>query len=308
MVVYLDVIWLLNVLFDTMLLWMISIFLKREAKWWRLFLGGLLGSIIIISYVTPFAAYVNHPISKLLFSIGMIYVAFGFKRPRYFINNLLMLYFVTFLSGGFLMGMHFFIQWDDEMYTSVLKGSVQGFGDPISWMFVMFGLPVAWYFSKSRVESLEYAQIQYDQIVTITVFINSLQFKVKGLVDSGNQLQDPLSKSPVMIISISQIRDSFPEDLLKIIRSTDELMSSESELSPEWTDRIRFVPARSVGRTNQLLVAFKPDTILIEKGEEKWRVVKGLVSFTEETLSADDTFTCIVHPKMVSGPSVQSAS
>ncbi|MEI5906089.1 sigma-E processing peptidase SpoIIGA [Bacillus spongiae] len=308
MVIYLDVIWLLNVLFDTVLLWMTSFFLKREASWWKLLLGGFVGSTIIISYITPFAAYFNHPFSKLLFSALMVYVSFGFKRFRYFVNNLLMLYFVTFATGGFLLGTHFFIQWDERVYMSVLKGSVQGFGDPISWIFVMFGLPLAWYFSKGRVNDLELAQIQYDQLVNVTVNINQLCIKVKGIIDSGNQLVDPISKKPVMIVSIHQIRQQFPEPLLHAIESSDGFMNDDIDLGHEWTDRIRFIPARSIGKKNQLLVAFKPDSIVIEKGDENWKGSKGLISFTKDPLSADEAFACIVHPQMVSGPTVRSAS
>ena len=56
-----------------------------------------------------------------------------------------------------------------------------------------------------------------------------------------------------------------------------------------------------VGQEHQLIVAVKPDSILIEHSGAQYLCEKGLVSFTMKQLSADDAFQCIVHPKMLTG-------
>jgi stage II sporulation protein GA (sporulation sigma-E factor processing peptidase) len=78
-----------------------------------------------------------------------------------------------------------------------------------------------------------------------------------------------------------------------------------NEFPSEWQNRLRIVPCKVVGQEHQLIVAVKPDSILFEKNGEQFLCDKGLVSFTMQELSPDDSFQCIVHPKMLTGPKQQ---
>src|SRR5690606_10931898 len=119
-----------------------------------------------------------------------------------FMKCLMTFYLTTFLIGGSLIGIHYFIQFDFDLASSVALASIEGFGDPISWLFVLLGFPLVWHFSRQQFEMIEMTKIQYDQIVTVELELGGMQLKLKGLVDSGNQLYDPISKIPVMIASI----------------------------------------------------------------------------------------------------------
>jgi stage II sporulation protein GA (sporulation sigma-E factor processing peptidase) len=85
-------------------------------------------------------------------------------------------------------------------------------------------------------------------------------------------------------------------------------MSGNHSLSTEWEQRVRFIPAQSVGKKNQLLIAFKPDSIVIRKAQETWICKKGLVVFQNIVFSADDAFNCIVHPKMLASAPLKNVS
>ncbi|WP_064093788.1 sigma-E processing peptidase SpoIIGA [Rossellomorea aquimaris] len=308
MTLYLDVIWLLNLLVDFILLWFTGIILKRPLVYWRIGIGSLIGSIIILLAFSPYSPITGNPLVKLLFSIVMVFATFGFKRLRYFLTNLLMFYFVTFLTGGILIGTHYFLQFDPSAKSSVLLASIKGFGDPISWTFVMLVLPIAWYFSKGRIESIEHVKIQYDQLVDVTIQINNFQVNIKGLVDSGNQLQDPISKSPVMIVSLSEVLGDIPEEVHTLCGEIDDFFTNQNSIDSSWSDRIRIIPAQSVGRSSQLLAAIKPDLLKVKDTDTEWVVSNGLVVFRSDALSADGNFQGIVHPKMISQKPIQYVS
>lgn len=302
MAVYLDVIWTLNLLFDSFLLYLTAIFLKREIKLWRIFAGGLIGSFIVLLSFTPLNVYSSHPVSKLLCSILMVLTSFGFKRWRYFVNGLLALYFSTFLIGGALIGIHYFIQYDRKMTENILLSSVKGFGDPVSWIFILVGFPIAWHFSKKRFENMEMTKIQFEQLVCVDVDIEGHHFEFKGLVDSGNQLYDPISKMPVMFVSVKKQLEKMPEVIKSLAEEAESIIMGEGEISAEWQNRLRVIPYRVVGKEHQLVVAVKPDAITIRTRDEQFICEKGLISFTMQQLSAEEAFECIVHPKMLTGP------
>jgi stage II sporulation protein GA (sporulation sigma-E factor processing peptidase) len=300
--VYLDVIWVLNFLFDSLLLYLTAIFLKRSIRIWRLLAGGFIGSVIILLSFTPLNTISGNPVSKLLCSVLMILAVFGYKRWHFFVRALLTLYFSTFLIGGALIGAHYFIQYDSNLTTSVLLSNVQGFGDPISWLFILIGFPIAWHSSKAKIETIEMAKIQYDQIVSVSLKMYNEIFVFKGLVDSGNQLYDPLSKMPVMFVSIKNQLDSIPDPIKRLALDPELVLMVDESIPVEWKSQLRVIPCRVVGQEHQLIVAFKPDIIMIKKDDTVYECQKGLVSFTMQQLSSDDAFQCIVHPKMLTGP------
>ncbi|MHC0037251.1 sigma-E processing peptidase SpoIIGA [Pseudoneobacillus sp. C159] len=299
MTVYLDVIWFLNFLFDSLLLSLVAIMLKRSVRWWRIALGGLVGSTIILLNFTILASSANHPITKICFSFAMVLITFGYKRFRFFIKAVFFLYLATFLSGGTLIGVHYFIKFDSRLTDEVLIDSVKGFGDPISWLFVILGFPIVWYFSRKGVESLEITKIQYDQLVTVDLLIHDLACSFKGLIDSGNQLYDPITKSPVMIVSIESVKEQFPIELLQMIMNPESYIFGDCEIPVKWENKIKMIPCKVVGQDHQIVIAFKPDQLEIRTEKETINVTKALVSFTMQKLSGDDSFQCIVHPKML---------
>lgn len=299
MEVYLDIIWALNFLFDSLLLFLTAIILKRDVRLWRIFAGGLIGSIIILLSITPIHSYAGHPITKLFFSIVMVLTSFGFKRFRFFLRGLLTFYLMTFLIGGSLIGVHYFVKFDFNLSNTVLMASVKGFGDPISWLFVLLGFPIAWHFSKRNIEAIEITKIQYDSIVKVIIEINDVSYQFKGLIDSGNQLYDPISKMPVMFISIKKRIADFPNYLVEMAQNPEKFILGTEEVAPDWENRMRIIPYSVLGQEHQLIIAIKPDKILIEKEGELYHVERGLVSFSAQQLSPDDAFQCIVHPKML---------
>lgn len=308
MSIYLDVIWLLNFCFDALLLLLTAMILKRKIIKWRILLGAFIGSLLVLLVVSPFSAIGSHPVTKLLFSILIVGVAFGYNRFRYFIQGLLTFYFATFMIGGGMIGVHYFLEFDVQVFDGTILTQSNGYGNPISWGFVLLGFPILWYFSKNRIEEIETKQVFYDQIVTVKLTIEDVTLHLKGLVDSGNQLFDPITKSPVMILDTNKYEDLFPKTLIDQSKNIELLTNETTTETHKWESRVRLIPYRGVGQEHQFLLALKPDQITIFQGNEENIVKKGLVALNHTTLSTDGEYDCIIHPKMLVSASIQSAS
>ncbi len=303
--VYLDAIWLLNLCIDASLMLLTSIIIKRKIQLIRLFLSALIGSSIVLFMLTPYFSVVSHPLSKLLFSIIMVLVAFGFKRFRYFIQSLLTFYFSTFILGGGLIGVHFFLSSDIALLNGLISTNSSGAGSPISWLFVFIGFPILWYFSRARLEDIELNHLIHDQIVEVTICIDDQTLSLKGLIDSGNQLYDPITKYPVMILDVNSAKRFLPPEILGKSVGLDAL--TQNSVYHPWESRLRIVPYRGVGQENEFLVAIKPDLVSILQRNELIKVKKVLIGLSNSTLSTDGKFNCIIHPKMLLQSSIQSA-
>ena len=101
MKIYLDLVILINFCYDLLLLMSVSVILKRQAKLYRLIIASLLGTISIVMLFLPINKIVLF-LLKILFSVGMIIISFGFKSIKSFINNMIYLYMCSVILGGFL--------------------------------------------------------------------------------------------------------------------------------------------------------------------------------------------------------------
>ncbi|PDZ75286.1 sigma-E processing peptidase SpoIIGA [Bacillus pseudomycoides] len=305
LVVYADVVWLLNACIDFLLLLLTATVLKKKIKRWRLVLGTFIGSTIVIFAFTPFASMMTHPIMKLLYSLLIVYTAFGFSTFRDYTQIVFTFYFVTFMVGGGLIGTHFFLQTND-MVDGLVQAKAMSYGDPVSWMFVILGFPIIYYFSKKRIENVEVTKIHYDQIVQVNIRLVENEIKLDGLIDSGNQLHDPITKTPVMIMHISSLEHCLPTWLIEQIYSKTEIPQIP-ENDSGWATRLRLIPFRAVGVDHQFLWAIKPDVVQIYHEGSNMVVNKVLIGLNTQQLSTNGEYQCIIHPKMLISPKVTIA-
>lgn len=202
------------------------------------------------------------------------------------------------MTGGGLFAMHFFWQTELPFYHALPFSHSVSFGTGVSWIFVMIGFPLVWYFSKKRFETIEYKQIQYEQIVKVEIGIDGMTVQVNGLIDSGNQLQDPLTKTPVMIVNVQLLNPIFSEkDIIQILNV--ESFGMEQVLDERLLHRLKLVPYRVVGQSQRFLSAIKPDYVKITYKDEVHEIQKVLVGLNEKELSPEGVYDCIIHPKML---------
>jgi stage II sporulation protein GA (sporulation sigma-E factor processing peptidase) len=306
--IYLDVIWFLNVCFDSLLLWLTAIMLKRQIVLWRIVLGALIGSLLVLFMFTPFSLYVSHPFIKLLFSFFIVIASFGFKRFRYFIENLLTFYFATFMIGGGMIALHNLLQNDLSATAGAIITSSTGVGDPVSWLFVLLGFPTLWFFSHKRIDGIQEKKLRFDNIIDVVITLDEVKIALKGLIDSGNQLYDPITKTPVMIVDMNELKQILPQSIIENFTLAHVFNFTEEKDMEKWHHRLRIIPYRVVGKEQQFLLALKPDKIMIHYENQWLEVTRGLIGLNESNLSTDGEYQCIVHPKMVQTAKVLTAS
>lgn len=299
MTIYLDVIWLLNFFIDLILIWLTAYALKRQIRKWHFLLAALFASTVVFILFTSMAPIVYQPLGKLLFSAFIVLIAFGYKRFTYFMQNLFMFYFVTFVVGGGLFALHFFWQSPIEILDGIVLTKTTSFGSTFSWIFVITALPLIVYFTKRQFQQVETRKLDYERIVKVEVEIEGMTIQADGLVDSGNQLYDPLTKAPVMIMEKQLITKALPNlHLDRMLQLENVLNMTEEDSYHPFYNKLRIIPYRAVGRENEFLVAIKPNRVTIYDGEKKFEVRKVLIGIEEMKLSNENDYEAIIHPKM----------
>ena len=101
MKVYIDLLFLLNLIYDFLLLMTVSVTLKRNINYKRLLLGSLVGALSTFIIFFPLNKYLLL-VLKIIMGLIMLLVTFKYKNIKYFLHNLLYLYMTSVILAGFL--------------------------------------------------------------------------------------------------------------------------------------------------------------------------------------------------------------
>lgn len=205
MKLYIDLIILLNFFLDFILLFSVSLILKRNAKLIRILLGALVGGVSILSLFISVSSLTLFLI-KIFISIIMVIVTFSFRSLKFTLNNLLYLYLSSIILGGFLYYLN-----DELSYkNNGLLFFHSGFS--INWIIVVISAPIIifLYVLQTRKLKQEYAR-RYEVNI---VLLNDKEIRITGFYDTGNSLVDPYKKRPIILINKHLLKGYKPKFIL----------------------------------------------------------------------------------------------
>lgn len=291
---------------DLMLLMLVQILARNATRKVRLFFGAFIASCIVPLTIFYPNSFLDHFVGKMFYSLLIIFSTFGFKNLYRFIKLTLLFYFVSFAIGGGLMAIHFFLQ---RPITVTLDGVItfnQGYGDPVSWLFVIIGFPIIWLFTKRRMDEHVGEQVKYDQMYKIRLTMNHQSFESIGYIDSGNQLIDPLTKQPVVICDQPFLKQWFEEKEWEELRSIKEHLDLE-QLPKRWEDKFHVIPYQGVDGAHSFMLAIRAEELTIYYNNEILQAANVLIGIQFGVLEKDGQYHCLLHPLVIKQSITQSA-
>ncbi|MFB1098444.1 sigma-E processing peptidase SpoIIGA [Terribacillus sp. JSM ZJ617] len=305
MTIYLDAVWTLNLFLDWLLLLCTQAIARLQVPKLRIFAGAVVASLIVPVTVYFPESFLAHPAGKLLFSMLIIWTAFGFRSVTRFLKLLLLFYFVTFAVGGSLFAIHYMLQTQAAFTSASFLTVSTGYGDHVSWLFVAIVFPIALYFTKSRMDKQRFEQFRYDQLHNVQVSINGISHKTEGFIDSGNHLSDPLTKRPVVICDQLFLRNWFTEEDWQLLAQANSDLDMDL-LPKDWPYEFSVVPYQGVNGEGALMLVLKPDSILIEMEQLQIETDRVWIGIQFGNLTADRRYHCLLHPSLVHDASTQA--
>lgn len=289
-----------------MLLLLTQALAREYAKRYRLFIGAFVASLLVpitLFYPESFFASV---FGKLLYSIIIILSSFRFYTIYRTVKLLLLFYFVSFSVGGGLIAAHYLFQNPIGLSQGGFLTFDSGYGDPVSWMFVIIGFPLAWIYTKIRMDKHAVEKIRYDQMYPVTISVKNKSFSTTGYIDSGNQLIDPITKKAVIICDESFLKQWFSEDDWRSLKLAHDHLEVEN-IPKNWEKFIQLIPYQGVAGKSNFLFAIKPDQLIIYDEANEIVINKVLVGIQFGELTRDHRYHCLLHPQIFKLSAVHTA-
>lgn len=306
MEIYLDVVWALNFLLDFMLLMLTKALVRDNTKIIRIVFGAFIASLIVPITIYFPDHYINSFSGKIVYSFIIILSSFGYITVYRYLKLLFMFYFTTFAIGGGLVGLHFLFSNPITMSSSGIVTFNKGYGDPVSWLFVIIGFPVVWYFTKYRMDKHVSEKIRYDQLYPVTIEMKDQRYSTMGYIDSGNQLTDKLSNKPVVICDEVFLKQWFTEEDWLNLKEAYETLNMDL-IPQDWESRVQIVPYQGVAGSHSYLFTLRPDQLIVRYDNSQIVSQKLLIGIQFGELTKDKSYHCLLHPQIIKLSTIQSA-
>ncbi|MBE6156910.1 MAG: hypothetical protein E7161_04095 [Firmicutes bacterium] len=184
MTIYIDLLFILNFIYDGLILITVSTALKRKVPFKRIIFGSLIGGLSTFLIFIPINKYILF-ILKILAGLLMVLVTFKYKNIKYFANNVLYLYMCSVILAGFL----YFLKIEFKNLSYLISLSIA---------------PLILYLYIKEQNQLKKV-VNYYKEIFITLK-NNYVLELTGFIDSGNKLKDPITNKYIILINKNKIK------------------------------------------------------------------------------------------------------
>jgi stage II sporulation protein GA (sporulation sigma-E factor processing peptidase) len=274
MIVYIEFVIIDNMVIDYILLYIIFKCLKTSVRWWRLFISCMLGTAVAV--LLPLVSLVNILLFsiKLLTGLLMVYVCREYKTFKEFVTTAILFFLFTFLLGGIIIGIFFMLNIDYTLESNFNYISNIPIGLVLLTAFLL-GIIL-----KIAFERLYRKRNINNFIYNCELSLNNIKVTAKGFLDSGNQLYDNTTDSPVIITGRKTASKLFKEGLFY------------------GETKAKFLEFSTIGGKNKMLI-FKIDKLEIYIGKNLNIINNITLGISPYHIKGNEDYDLILHPAIL---------
>ena len=295
-VIYGDLFFLFNFFFDSLMLYGTAKLSCTDFRIWRLVLAGFVGGIYGILSVLPRFSFLGNQLVVLIFPALLLVMAFGRLPKEKALRLLCYYYLLAFAVNGIGMA------GKNLLHNCGLGGEIV----PIVF------LPVILIIILVRAGIVYFKKIIAEDGCLIHGLIEFAagQAELNVFLDTGNNLKDPVSGCPVMVVEYEAVCRILPKELCEeyakckseqkdILWLYDSIGAKYADT--DWFGRLSLVSFRSVGKKQGFLLGFRPDKFCVKNND-----CSVVVALYDGRLGGRQNFNAIVSPWILENKKIKS--
>ena len=262
---YLDVLFIMNLFINYLLLRSTAVLMGVSVPRVRSILGSAASAFGVCAFVclpvrvSCASLLPVHVVTSTL----MVKIGCKIKDAKNLVKGVVFLYLTGFLWGGM-----FFALYQSQDGLVLL---------PTLLLCVLF-----YEMTAVCIEKYRYNFKNRERSCEVTLYVKEKSKKVKGLYDTGNLLRDPVTGLPVSIVNGKVIRELFEEPL-----------ETCEEIKPH------YIPIRTVGTDQGVLLAVTIDGMDVVMGERHYHITHPVLALAKESVSFTQHYQLILNPSLI---------
>ncbi|MGE5629296.1 MAG: sigma-E processing peptidase SpoIIGA [Solirubrobacterales bacterium] len=260
MVVYIDMLLIENLIINCFLLEVTAKTLKVNLKLLPMLAAGILGSLYVLVLFYPKANLANTMAVKLIVAFLMIITAFRSRDKLFLIKACI----VFIMFSMLLAGLCIFIQFSEGVDISgsiILNFTIKKLFVSLMIFFISINRIVIFIKNRKEISQLIYK---------IDIVANDKTKSIMGFLDTGNELCEPITNTPVILVNEDIYRCFYSKDYEKL-----------------------YIPYRIFNGEKGTLEAFKADYINLYH-EKKVIRVNAVIALSNGTLSPAGDYEALI--------------
>lgn len=270
MTVYLDIVFLENLIMNLIIILAEAIVLNSLKQFARkLLASGLASFFYIFILFFPKLSFM-----QIFVSFIIMKVAFNTSSIKALLKRVILFYFISYLFGGLSFAMiSIFNDGKITVFDGVLVSDFSLFK---LFLCGVLGLLLVMIVLKKRKEHV---------FKDIEISFNNKTCVVRLLLDTGNLLVEPYTGKPVIIIEKNALKGVLDKD---IFDNFHDIIIGRKELPI----KMFLIPYKSIGNSSDFLLGFKPTYIRERKCEREY-IKDVVIGICEESLSSNNCYSGI---------------
>lgn len=270
MSVYIDIIFIENLLMNYIILFITGTVLKYKIDNKRIILSSILGSIYASVMYINIVRIVNNVIPKFILSVIMVQIAYKCKGIKNLIKDLIVFYLISFSFGGAAFFLLYYIKPEK---IKIVNGNYIGLY-PLK-ILILSGIiaSIIIIISLTIIKKVKMKKELYCKLA-----MKKDKEYIEAFIDSGNMLKDPITNNPVIVVEEEIIKRYYSKELLEYIEIIMKGGTSKyNELIKDEISKIRIIPFSSIGKENGMMVGIKTEKLYIYYEEELYEVEDAII-------------------------------
>lgn len=251
-VIYIDVLFLVNVFVNTFLILGVAVFMHLPLKPLRVGLGAAFGAVYSCTSFLDTYGLGESFVLRILCALFIMLLSFGLCSVVAAIKRTLCFTAITVITGMTLLALLYFTDMGIKL-GGIIRNGIFYFDIPTLWLILCvtgsFCLIVIGKKLSDKAPERSFCMIKLSRL--------GKTVEITALVDTGNLLTDPLTGKKVIIAEADILSPLFNFDIAN-------LCSGEN-----LPDGFRLIPYSSIGTENGLLAAFVPDSTYVNHDLKK---------------------------------------
>ena len=281
MTVYLDIVFLENIIINYIIIYTTGIISKAKIKQLKIFIGATIGAVYsIIYYILKLKIYSNI-IVKIILSIVIIYISFNPKNIKELSKQTLLFYLISFVFGGASIAIIYMTNTHNiTIQNGVLVGNYTIKTILIGIVVAHFTIIIAYNIIKTKIS-------KKDLICDICIDVEGKIIESKAMIDTGNLLKEPITNTPVIVMEHTLFYDIIPEEILN---HTQEILGGDlsaipKEIQENYISKIKVIPFSSLGKQNGMLLGIKGKNLKLNYKDEEKTIDKVIIGIYDKSLT-----------------------
>ena len=289
--VYVDVLFATNLAVNYLLLLATGKLAGRSVSARRLLIASAAGALYAVSALfLPLSAAYSLP-ARIAFGFFMVAFSFPGQRLQAFVTTSASFYICSAIVAGIAMALQYH-------RVSVLSDSATAPSGGVVHWWVMAASLVALATFPMMARAGGFQPGKPLPLLGLELEVAGRKVGLTGLVDTGNNLRDPVSGLPVVVVDWEPLRKIMPREVVNFFMSTWDSMPEHLSGTP-MGKRLRLIPYESLAGRKGILPAFKPDHIVILEKDGQRVTRDAIVGVFRERLSPSGLYQALLHPDLV---------